>query len=60
MFDDDLDPKKKAAKLKNLEPMSVDELVAYVENLKAEIVRTEAEIARKKAYAQAASGFFKN
>ena len=60
MFDDDLDPKKKPAKLKNLEPMSVDELAAYVEVLKAEIVRTEAEIAKKKAYASAASSFFKS
>lgn len=60
MFDDDLDPKKKAAKLRNLEPMSVDELAAYVEEMKTEIVRVEAEISRKKAYAQAASSFFKN
>ncbi len=59
MFDDDLDPKKKPAKLKNLEPMSVDELTNYVEALKAEILRAEAEIARKKAYAGAASSFFK-
>ena len=59
MFDDDLAPQKKAAKAKNLEPMSVDELMAYVDDLRAEIVRTEAEIARKKAYANAASSFFK-
>lgn len=59
MFDDDLDPKKKPTKPKNLEPMSVDELSAYVEALKAEIVRTEAEIGKKKAYASAASSFFK-
>lgn len=59
MFDDDLEPKKKAAALKNLEPMSVDELLAYMETMKVEIARVEAEIARKKAYAQAASSFFK-
>lgn len=59
MFDDDLDPKKKPSKLKNLEPMSVDELLEYVETLKAEIVRAEADIAKKKAYSQAASSFFK-
>lgn len=59
MFDDDLDPKKKPAKAKNLEPMSVDELTDYVETLKAEIIRAEAEIAKKKAYASAASSFFK-
>lgn len=59
MFDPDLEPQKKAPKLKNLEPMSVDELMAYVEEMKAEITRTEAEIAKKKAYASAASSFFK-
>lgn len=59
MFDDDLDPKKKPSKLKNLEPLSVDELAAYIDDLKAEIVRTEAEMAKKKAYANAASSFFK-
>lgn len=59
MFDDDLEPKKKAAKLRNLEPMSVDELAAYVEEMKAEITRVDAEIAKKKAYASAASSFFK-
>ena len=59
MFDDDLDPKKKSAKLKNLEPLSVDELLEYVETLKAEITRAEADIAKKKAYSKAASSFFK-
>lgn len=59
MFDDDLDPKKKPSKLKTLEPMSVDELQDYVEALKAEILRAEADIAKKKAYSQAASSFFK-
>ena len=59
MFDDDLEPKKKAAKLRNLEPMSVDELAAYVDEMKDEITRVDAEIAKKKAYASAASSFFK-
>jgi uncharacterized small protein (DUF1192 family) len=59
MFDDDADPRKKAPKLRNLEPMSVDELAAYVEELKAEIVRAEADIAKKKAYSEAATSFFK-
>jgi len=60
MFDDELEPRKKPVKLKNLEPMSVDELQAYVDEMKAEITRTEAEIAKKKAYASAASSFFKS
>ena len=59
MFDDDLDPKKKPQKRKDLSTMSVDELMDYVETMKAEIARTEAEIAKKKAYATAASSFFK-
>ncbi len=59
MFDEELEPRKKKAALKNLEPMSVDELQLYVEELKAEIERTQAEIAKKKAYASAASSFFK-
>lgn len=59
MFDDDADPRKKAPKLRNLEQMSVDELAAYVEELKAEIVRVEADIAKKKAYSEAATSFFK-
>ncbi len=60
MFDDDLDPKTKTPKKKNLEPMSVDEIAAYIEALKAEIIRAEAEMAKKKAYASAASSFFKS
>lgn len=59
MFDDELEPKKKGAKPVNLEPLSVDELLKRVDDLKAEIVRTEAEITKKKAYASAASTFFK-
>lgn len=60
MFDDDLEPQKKAAAQKNLEPMSVDELENYIADLKAEIERTEAEIARKKAYNEAAASVFKS
>ena len=59
MIDDDFVPTKKPQKLKDLSPMSVEELGEYVEALKAEIVRADAEIAKKKAYATAASSFFK-
>lgn len=59
MIDDDLTPQKKAPPRKNLEPLSLDELAAYIEDLKAEITRTEGEISRKKAHAAAASSFFK-
>lgn len=60
MFDDDLDPKTKKSALKNLEPMSIDELEAYIHDLEAEIDRTEREIEKKKAHQNAAASFFKS
>ena len=59
MLEEDLEPQKQSAKLKNLEPMSVDELQAYIEEMKQEITRTEEEIKRKKAHMDAASSVFK-
>ncbi|MCB1557924.1 MAG: DUF1192 domain-containing protein [Alphaproteobacteria bacterium] len=59
MFDEDL-PLKPKTSLKNLEPMSLDELKAYIEDLKSEISRAEAEIARKSAHMNAASSLFKS
>lgn len=59
MLDEDMDTRKKPAKPKDLEKLSFEELAEYIEALKAEILRTEAEIARKKAHAAAASSFFK-
>lgn len=58
MFDD-LEPQKKPQQLKNLEPMSLDELANYIEELKGEIIRAEGEIERKKKSMDAASSFFK-
>jgi len=60
MFDDELEPRKKPQTLKNLERMSLDELAEYIMELKAEIVRVEEDIVRKKAKMQAASSFFKS
>lgn len=59
MFDDELEPQKQSAKLKNLEPMSLDELRRYIAEMKEEIERAEAEIVRKKAHMDAASSVFK-
>lgn len=59
MFDDEIEPQKKMPTLKSLEPLSLDELSQYIEELKEEIARTEAEITRKKASMDAASSFFK-
>lgn len=58
MFDEEL-PGKKPAAVKNLEPMSVDELAAYIADLKAEITRVEGEIGKKQAHKSAADSFFK-
>lgn len=59
MFGDDLDPQKQMQSIKNLEPLSLNELSHYIEELKEEIVRTEQEIVRKKASMDAASAAFK-
>jgi uncharacterized small protein (DUF1192 family) len=59
MIDDELEPRKKPLKPLSLENLSVEELEARVDDLKSEITRVEAEIAKKKAYAKAASSFFK-
>lgn len=42
-----------------LDKLSVDECEAYVAVLKAEIVRVEADMARKKAHKSAADALFK-
>ena len=60
MFDDDLEHPKQLTTLKNLEPMSLDELSLYIEELKEEIIRTEQEILRKKVSIEAASSVFKS
>jgi len=59
MFDDELEPQKQSKPLTNLEPMSIDELNKYIDEMKAEILRTEQEISRKKAHMDAASSIFK-
>lgn len=58
MFNDE-DFGKKPPALKNLEPMSLNELSHYIEEMKGEIVRAESEIKRKKAHMDAASSIFK-
>lgn len=59
MIEDDFLPLKKKPQPKNLSSLSIDELKEYIEDMKTEIARTEAEIVRKKASADAASLFFK-
>lgn len=58
--DDDLDPRTKKAKLRNLDNMSVEELREYIAALQSEIVRVESEISRKQKHMDAASSLFKS
>ena len=60
MFDDDLEPRKTKKVLKKLDSMSLDELDAYIDEMKEEIQRAELEISRKKAHMNAASTLFKS
>ena len=60
MFDDDLEPLAKRNSLRDLEPMSVSELEAYVEEMKAEIIRVQLDIEQKKAHQEAVSSLFKS
>lgn len=59
MFDDDLEPRAQKTQQKNLEAMSVEELEAYKESLKDEIVRVDGEISKKNDYFGEAEAFFK-
>ncbi len=56
---DDLEPRHKRPQLKNLDPMSVEELQEYVAVLKAEILRVEEKMKAKQSHAAAAASFFK-
>ncbi|MGA7324967.1 MAG: DUF1192 domain-containing protein [Rhodomicrobium sp.] len=56
---DDLEPKHKPSKPKDLSIYSIDDLRKYVELLKAEIRRAEAMITQKEAQKNAASSVFK-
>jgi uncharacterized small protein (DUF1192 family) len=59
MDTDDLEPRKKPQALKNLDPMSIEELKDYITDLKDEIVRVEKAITTKQAVKMGAEAFFK-
>jgi len=59
MIEDDLNPQRKKAPLKNLGPLSVPDLKDYVQSLHEEIARAEEEIAKKQKHLSAADAFFK-
>ncbi len=56
---EDLEPLKKKPVLRNLDPLSIEELQAYIAEMKEEITRVEAKIAAKQAHLSAASNLFK-
>jgi len=60
MHDDD-EPRPVPRRLQELrlDPLAVAELDSYIGELRAEIARTEAEIARKRSHRSAADAFFK-
>lgn len=60
MFDDDRPKPKTASFPRNLVDLSVAELQDYIGDLEAEIERTKADIAKKKASQAAAASIFKS
>lgn len=59
MFDDEL-PKPKTSEFpRNMTDMSVSELSDYIDELREEIGKAEADIAKKKASEEAAASVFK-
>jgi len=59
MDEQDLEPRTKRQKPKDLEVMSVEALNEYIAGLEAEIERARAEIAAKQSHKAAAETFFK-
>ncbi len=61
MIEEDEAPKPPPGRLQplRLEPMGVAELAAYREELRAEILRVEAEMTRKQSHLSAADALFR-
>ncbi|WP_282606672.1 DUF1192 domain-containing protein [Pelagibius sp. Alg239-R121] len=57
---EDLEPRKKKPKLKDLTLMGLEELAEYRESLEAEIARVDAEVAGKKSHRSAIDSLFKS
>lgn len=56
---EDLEPRKKAPEKRNLEPLSVEELIEYIAELEAEIGRARAAINAKQSVRAGAEALFK-
>jgi len=59
MDDEELEPRKKAAKLRDLTLMAIAELETYIQDLEAEIARARGEIAAKRKQRGGAESLFK-
>jgi uncharacterized small protein (DUF1192 family) len=59
MDEDELEPRRKAPKPRDLGPMAVAELEAYIADLEQEIQRARNEIAAKRKQRSGAEGLFK-
>lgn len=59
MDPEELEPRKKKAVLRDLEPLAIAELQDYIAELKAEIARVEAKIAAKQSHRAGAASIFK-
>jgi uncharacterized small protein (DUF1192 family) len=59
MDEEELEPRRKAPKLRDLGPMAVAELEAYIASLEQEILRARDEIAAKRKQRSGAEGLFK-
>lgn len=57
---EDLEPRKKAPKPKDLESLGVEELEEYLAELEAEAERVRQKIAAKKSYLSGADALFKS
>ena len=57
---EELEPKKQKPQPRNLDVLSIEELNAYIEEMRTEIKRVEEKIAAKKAHINAAAGLFKS
>jgi len=60
MEDDDVNPRTKTTKPRDLSIMSIEDLEEYIETLKSEIERADAAIKSKKVARQGAESVFKS
>jgi uncharacterized small protein (DUF1192 family) len=59
MDEEELEPRRKTPKLRDLGPMAVAELEAYILSLEQEIARARDEITAKRKQRSGAEGLFK-